>query len=1483
MNCPHCQTANPAQARFCLGCGQPLVAGHICLNCHTLLPGHARFCFHCGAIVVAAAGQAVASIEQAVARPLPEAAPAPRPVSLDTAPLSAGAPLPATAPRPIQAMLPSLQRYLPHDLYEPLERRPTARDLDAACDHLAALQKTVQTYLPGPVVARPQPPGQPAGGMVRGVFLFGDVSGFTPLSEQLKRLGKQGAELITALINGLFTELVGVLFDHGGDLLKFGGDALLGVFPGETDEELAASALCAVQAGLAMQQVMTRPRFAAIQAAGETRALRIKCGLSAGPYFAAHIGTPQMMAYVTTGHTVNRAEQAEGHAEPGDVVVAEEVQALLGDRVEVGLPHKNPADPFSRVLAAPPLESPVPRATSDDLPQGDTHLQISHLVERLDRLTPYLAADLLPRLVTNPGDVRITPDHRPVTVMFANYVGVSDLIEDLGDSQPEIITGRLNDYFVHMAHIVEHYEGTLGRMDQYAVGDRLVIFFGAPRAHEDDPVRAVHTALDMQAATRAHFAALQTEAGIYRFRQRIGINTGSLFAGNAGAPDLRQEYTLMGDDINMAARLMSMADWGEILVSDKTQERVSAFFNLKDRGALKVKGKEILIPTFQVLTEREQIGRTRGLGPTDAPLVDRDDEFSTLQRCGQQLLNGRGQVVALVGDSGLGKSRLTRELKGWLFNEAPDTRFPDSPIPDTPIWLEGYALSFSERVSYWLAVQVLRGALGLSAETHADDTLFALWERGEELLGKETAREAIPFLAHLMDLPLKGAWAEWVQELDPHVRQKQTFWAAREFFAALARERPLVIALDDLHWADEASLALFEDLLAVTDQAPLMFCLVFRQRHDKGCWRLRDKAASAYRHRYTEVALQPLAEAYSRQLLAELVPGAEFRPEALGEILDKTAGNPFYLEEVVRSLIEDGALVPDEAQAGRWRATARIADIQVPGSLQGAILSRIDRLTEDSRQALQMASVIGRRFQTQVLWGLIRAEAELDTWLAQLERSDLIRPAEVGPEPVYAFPDALVQEVAYESLLVQRRQEFHRRVGETLEEIYAGRLEQECELLAYHFSRSDDRARAVKYLAMAGHKAQAEYANETAVRHYTDLLALLDETDVTWPQRFDLLARRQQVYGLTGQPEAREADLDAMLALAEAHGDEMRRSDALNELADLYQWTGRYDAAIETADRALGLKTGLGDLQGQAQALHQLGVVRYYRGDYAQALPLLQRAVGLRQELGDAKGEAWSSMYLGMIHFFQGDYGQAARFHARALETARARQDWFQEGIHLTNLARVGLRLGEYEAALSQFEKSLEMKSRVGDRTGQGFSRYYVGLAHAYLGRYAEAEAAFRASLDLRREIGDERGAGYSLYGLGLAAQGQGDFGSAADYFEQAHAVYAELGMKAEAILALSYLGQARLGLEDLAGAAEASEQAMALLAEQKSTEEVQQVYFNYYRLLAARGDPAAAEFLEKAHAAMMDQAGRIGDEAQRRAFLEKVKVNREIQAALAG
>jgi class 3 adenylate cyclase len=267
-----------------------------------------------------------------------------------------------SAARPLEELRPFLRQYLPANLYEPLERRPRQQDLEAVRDHLTALLGTCKTYLPRPVILSPQPPGIASGGMQRGVFLFGDVSGFTPLSEKLKVLGQAGAEQITAIINSLFTALTSTLFIHGGTLLKFGGDAMLGMWPGDTPEELAEGAMHACQAALAIQEVLQQPQFAQIEALGEKHALLIKVGISAGPYFAAHVGTPPSamnqngtMVFITTGQTVNLAEEAEGHAHPGQIAMTKYAADLLEGRVETGSVEREPDPGYLRLVSAPQI------------------------------------------------------------------------------------------------------------------------------------------------------------------------------------------------------------------------------------------------------------------------------------------------------------------------------------------------------------------------------------------------------------------------------------------------------------------------------------------------------------------------------------------------------------------------------------------------------------------------------------------------------------------------------------------------------------------------------------------------------------------------------------------------------------------------------------------------------------------------------------------------------------------------------------------------------------------------------------------------------------------------------------------------------------------------------------------------------------------------------------------------------------------------
>lgn len=1427
MQCQTCNATNPEQARFCMNCGQSMIAGVVCRQCFTELPAIANFCFHCGTHV--RSDQSVVRLTEDIADTIPS----------------------------LEELLPSLKNYLSDSRYEPLERVPTEHDLFHAQEHLEHVLQAAKTYLPRPVVLAPQPPGVPSGGMAQGTFLFVDVTGFTPLGERLSKLGQAGAERMTDIMNDLFFELVSVLNREGGTLLKFGGDALLALFD---DPQLDVGALRAVHTAFEMQKTMAK--FDAVEADGVVSPLLIKCGLSTGPYFSAHVGTERNMLFVTTGHTVNAAELAEDAAEGGEVIAAETTFELVKSQVDA-TPRREGFLHLSAIANVPSYTSDHVTDPDADLPQ-EPAAAIAYLVKRLDRLTPYLADHLVPRMVQNPGDVEIAPDHRPVTVMFVNYAGLSELIDTLGASQPELIVRKLQNYIVQMAHIVERYEGTLARMDQYAVGDRLVIFFGAPIAHEDDPLRTIHCALDMQHAMEESFASLTTVTGeTFEFQQRIGVNTGHLFAGNVGATDLRQEYTLMGDDINMAARLMAYAEWGTIFISDKTNAPTEFAFNTESKGAIKVKGKTIPVSAYRVVERRpqvlEQIGGVRG---NEAPHIGRHDALQTIRQAAETTVAGRGQIVVVTGDSGLGKTRLAREFKHH-FHE---------PVH----WLDAQGLSFSEHVSYWLIAQLIYDVLGLTEEADSQTKYAVLRERGRQLLGPSLAEEALPFIANLLDLDDASVWR--VKDLPPRARQKQTFWSVRQFFLALAEDQPTIIAIDDLHWADEASIIMLEDLLQISDQAPVMFYFIFRPMRDSHAWQLRDHIETQYPHRHIDVPIAPLMETDTMKLLQAHLPGAVFEQSDLQNILVKVAGNPLYVEEVTRVLAEQGAVVPAPDNPGKWVVTNAITDIDVPDSLHGAIIARMDRLSEDVRQALQMAAVIGRRFQLQLMRNVAGAESELDSWLAELERYDMIRALE---RSFYNFSDTLVQEVAYDSLLLQRRREFHKRIGETLEQTFADNLEANSETLAYHFSRSADADKAIKYLILAGASARERFANETALRYYDQVMSFLEDKaiDQYWETIFEVLKERQRIYSVLGKQSEREADLNRMLDLLNERNDTLRQADALNELADFYQWTGKYEQALDAAHESLKLARQVGSDLEQADALHQMGVVQYYIGAYDEAGPALTEAAALRRSLEDPAGESWSELYLTMISFRSGNYSDALQHNMLALEAAEARQDWMLMGIHLNNAGRIHHRLGEYGTALNHFMRSLDLRGRVGDRTGEGFTLHGIGLVQVYLGRYADAQTAFQQSLDIRQQIEDERGQSYSVYGLGLAAKGLGQLAEAQTLLEQASTQQDALGLKGELATTQSALAAVLLELNKTQQALDRSASAIELVEAGAQPEEVQSIYFTHYQILYAIGNAEADRFLQQALAAVQAQAQAITDEQKRHSFRNNVRINRHLEA----
>ncbi|HEY5903225.1 MAG TPA: ABC transporter substrate-binding protein, partial [Anaerolineales bacterium] len=505
---------------------------------------------------------------------------------------------------------------------------------------------------------------------------------------------------------------------------------------------------------------------------------------------------------------------------------------------------------------------------------------------------------------------------------------------------------------------------------------------------------------------------------------------------------------------------------------------------------------------------RSAPGSGRGLHELGSPFVGREQELAALKAALDDLSTGRGQIVAILGEAGIGKSRLVEESRRADREASSRTASPSRSSPvglgSTPEgspwersrsapglrWLEGRALSYGETLSFWTITQLINQDLALSEGDPEAKIKVALRKRVHALFGGEAAN-LLPYLAHLMGVKLEDDSAQRVRQLDGETLKRQALWAIGEYFSAVAHEQPTVLVFEDLHWADPSTLEALQRLLPLTDRVPLLLLLLARVERDHGSWQVKLKAETDYAHRYTEIQVRPLSSADSIELVDRLLEVANLPERIRYLMLEHSEGNPFYLEEIIRSLIEQGVIVHE---GSGWRATAEITDVEIPETLQGVLLARIDRLQEDVRRTLQLASVIGRSFLYRLLEAIAAAERQVDQHLSLLQRADLVREKTRRPELEYIFKHSLTQEAAYNSLLIERRKEFHRRVGEALEQLFAGREDEFYGLLAHHFDAAGEAAKATDYLIKAGDKARLEDAHEEAVRFYRRAIELLEQS-----------------------------------------------------------------------------------------------------------------------------------------------------------------------------------------------------------------------------------------------------------------------------------------------------------------------------------------------------------------------------------------------------
>ena len=1012
-------------------------------------------------------------------------------------------------------------------------------------------------------------------------------------------------------------------------------------------------------------------------------------------------------------------------------------------------------------------------------------------------------------------------ERRLLTLLFADLSGFTGLSSKL---DPEEVREVANLCFEHLNKAIIGQGGTIHKYE----GDLVMALFGHPVAHEDDPERAIRASFAMfellPEVNRALSARLlkPTDIGLH-----VGINSGTVVVGEMGSSE-KKEYTVMGDAVNIASRMKDLAGRGEIVVSEPVFRASRYLFEYEPREPVAVKGLDEPVRTFRPTKEKAKPESKRGIQGLTAPLVGRDLEIGQLKHRAEALAEGKGGASFILGDAGLGKSRLLAELKEWLAQE----KLPVA-------LLEGRCLSYCENVPYWPFLQILRAVFGITDQDSREVV-------GDKLLKKSRAlfpsswQDVAPYLGVLFSIRFPDALDEKVKYLDSKDLKTQILASTRRLFSELSRTEPLLLVIEDYHWIDPASLEFLEYLFESPEPFPILLLALSRVEKEKAGYQVREKLKAKLREDFLEITLTPLSRTAGTRLIYSLLKIPGFSEEFKDRILAKAEGNPFYLEEIVRSLIDSGILFYRE---GNWLLTSEVDAFIIPDTVQAVIATRLDKLEKDVREVLQMASVIGRNFPIPVLEHLTsQAGMMLTLYLAALEEHEFIAEAGRKPEREYLFRHPLFQEVAYKGLLKTRRRELHRRIGEVIEALYPGRLEEFTEVLAYQYGQGDDPAKALEWLSRAGRKAKERFANDEAIDCFRQMLPLLRAGGAEAARGlFEALDSLGDLHGLKGEyPLALECYTE-MQALARE--DRVQSATVRAKVADIYHHQGRYPEALKVLEEAEGALSGAtreerleaanveitrsrmlhsqGNLDAgrdaaekglkilaaeglgtytpeediritrlRSRAGNELGLYYLEKDDYERARGYFKENLDLEEKLLNKPGICLGYNNLGLVCKEKGEHEEAAAFFERSIAVAEEMGNKSNIGKACNNLGLLYYTSGDFDKALAWYEKDLQAVQDIGERYGICVSRSNVGLVLLEKGDYERARTVLTQTLSGSEEIGSKVMIAYNTCLLGRLAIMTGDKLEAERWLLKSEGVALEMGDKGRLIEAYSALSE---------------------------------------------------------------------------------------------
>lgn len=1144
-----------------------------------------------------------------------------------------------------------------------------------------------------------------------GAALFADLSGFTPLTEALVRaLGPQrGAEELTRQLNLVYDALIGQVENYRGTVIGFSGDAITCWFDDEQNtptggtptprpgRESQWSALRALAAAMAMQREMQA--FAAVRIPnGGTVALALKAAVVSGPVRRFAVGDPNIQLIdVLAGATLDRLAETEHHADKGEVVTDEPTARVLDDAITVA-GWKEEASPehstrFAVVggLNVQPAPRPWERPTPGAIPASTVRRWL---------LPPVFA-----RL--NSGQPSFLAELRPAVSLFERFGGIDF------ENDPDA-GAKLDVYIKWVQSVVNNYDGILVQLTIGDKGSYLYAAFGAPIAHDDDAQRALRAALELRHPPAEFNYITAPQIGVSRGRMRVGPYGGTT----------RRTYGVLGDEVNVAARLMQATQAGQILVTERVADATERAFTFERLEPIRVKGKSEPLRILAVSGARQE-GAHAMAEEYALPIVGRTQELEAIQQTIDRALRGLGQVFVLVGEAGVGKSRLAYEATRRAEHAGFEQYRSECP-------------SYGANSSYLVWHNIWRAFFGIPNDAPLEAQVQQLVYRLRDVNPNLVSRA--PLLGAALNLAIPEN--DLTRSLDARIRKQSLEGLLLECVRARAPVTPLVFLLEDCHWIDALSYDLLEMLARETTDLPI---LLFTTLRPPDIERIQMPRLTRLANT-TLVHLRDFTGEDAARLIQLKLQQGGGSGEPAGSVVvqrltARAGGNPFYIEELL-NYMRDRKLDPRDPHA--------LDALDLPDSLSSLILSRIDRLTEPQRSTLKVASILGRQFVFRWLWGAYPAlgdAALVRTDLDDMSRLDLTPLDQPDPQRVYIFRHAVTHQVTYESQPYSTRAELHGHLGYFLEQEFEDDIERNVDLIAYHFDRSEELEKRRAYLLKAGGRAQAEYANDAAISYYERLLPLVEDTD-----KVEVMLKLAQVYEVVGRWDEESALLHECLELAtlldDAHADAHCRA----ALGTLLRKRGEYAEATRWLDQAQQHFEHLDDREGIGQVLHERGTVATQQGEYDRARAFYEESLALRRALGEQKLIGGLLSNLGILARIRGDSAQAEELHNQALAIRREIGDRSGIGISLNNLGVLKRSQGQLDGARELLQESLALWREVGDRhylanTLTSLSEVLIDQGDAPAARLPLVE-----SLTITRALGDKRAIAYLLENFARAA-----------------------------------------------------------------------------------------------------------------------------------